>query len=510
MNTPSFRRKAISTGIALALMSAVPSAFAQPKAVEKPNVIVFFTDDMGWADMSTQGAPYKTENLDKIANSGQRWSQFYVTSPVSSPSRGSLLTGRLGTKTGLYGKEIPVVMEPNQNDFPATETTIATMLKDNGYKTAMFGKWHLGNTEASYPTRHGFEHWYGTIASNDMNFTVGLPRLQQLGAFVQIAKAKEKKDWDTVKKVGAALQKDMALKYEALKNPKDEYWDISVMESNNNNGVYSDKVVERPLNQAMHTQNITARLKDYIKDNKDDPFFAYVPYTQNHAPLFVSPEFEGKSGHGLYADVMMEIDWSVGEIVATLEKYNIDENTLIVFSSDNGPWLQMGDHAGSALPLRNGKNSTFEGGARVPGIFYWPGQIEPKVVNDIGSAMDILPTVAALTGSTLPNTDLDGVDLSATLLEGKPSVRTVMPYYYKGNMQAYRNQEWKVVFYGSDPKNYSGYKLEKPELYNMINDEEEKLDVAEKNPEVLAMMVKEAQEYDASLGEKVTPLFDLR
>ena len=332
MSSPLFRRKAISAGIALALMSATPFAVAESEPTDKPNVIVFFTDDMGWADMSTQGAPYETKNLDNIANNGQRWTQYYVTSPVSSPSRGSLLTGRLGTRTGLYGKEIPVVMEPNQNDFPDTETTVATMLQENGYNTAMFGKWHLGNTPASYPTRHGFDQWYGTIASNDMNFTVGISRIEQLTAFVQVAHAKEAEDWETLKKLGAELQKDIAIKYEALKNPKDEYWDIPVWESTNVDGQYNDKIVEQPLNQVMHTKNITSRLQDYIKENKDESFFAYVPYTQNHAPLYVSPEFKGKSGAGIYGDVMLEIDWSVGQIVSTLEKYDIDDNTLIVFT----------------------------------------------------------------------------------------------------------------------------------------------------------------------------------
>lgn len=509
MNNRTFRRKAISVSIALAITAtAVPVIAAPAEAPAKPNVIVLYTDDMGWADVSSQGAPYKTENLDRIAAEGQRWERFYVTSPVSSPSRGGLLTGRLGTKTGLYGKVLPVMMEMSKKGFPQQETTIAEMLRNNGYSTAMFGKWHLGFEPEAFPTRHGFDSWYGTQASNDNFFNVGFSRMEQLVAFGGMMQAKQQEKWADYVRIGGELQNDIDKKMHAFKNPKDKYWDISVFESTSKDGEYVDKVVERPLKQVEHTKNITNRVKNYIKENKDGPFFAYVPYTQNHAPLYVSPEFKGKSGVGIYGDVMMEIDWSVGEIVNTLKEFNIDKNTLVIFSSDNGPWLQMGDHAGSALPLRDGKNSTFEGGARVPGIFYWPGQIQPKVVKGIGSTLDILPTVASLTGSELPD-DLDGVDQSRTLLSGEKSARTIMPYYYKGNLQAYRNQEWKVVFYGSDPANYSGYELEEPELYNMVSDELEEDNVADDHPEVLKAIIAEAKAYDKSLGKKVEPLFDL-
>lgn len=475
--------------VSLALMAA-PALASPAAAPARPNIILLFADDMGWADISVQGAKTPTVHLDQLAATGQRWTHFYVSSPVCSPSRGGLMTGRLETRTGLYGAQTPVLLEKDPDGFPADEITIADSLRQNGYHTIMYGKWHLGNQAQDFPTRHGFDEWFGIPISNDCYST-------QVDLFDGLTSS----DPQIFKNTLAVVEKSNS-------QPRQAYWNVPLYHSYRYKGKQVDYLIPQGFQQSSFTKVVTEKAVNYIGENKNRPFFMYMAYPQTHVPLFGSPEFKGK-GHNRYGDIMLEIDWSVGQIRQALKKNHLAENTIIIFTSDNGPWLMYDKYgiSGSALPLRDGKSTPWEGGQRVPFIINWPGKIKPAVVEDIGSTLDLLPTLMKITGSTHAQKTLDGFDLSAAFLQRQPSPRTFMPYFYKGEMEAWREGDYKLVFTqydGGQPK-----RLQQPLMFNMRTDSSEQHNIAAQEPERYQRLIKNAQDYLQSLGEKRAPLFDI-
>ena len=361
---------------------------------DKPNFIIVFVDDMGYGDLGSYGHPtIRTPNLDKMAYEGQKWTQFYSASSVCTPSRAGLLTGRLPIRNGMIGKKTRVLFPDSKYGLPDLEITIAEKLRENGYKTAAIGKWHLGHKKEYLPLQHGFDYYYGIPYSNDMDKINGetcCPGSQY---------------WQ---------------KYNT-EEPKFTNYNVPLIENND--------IIERPADQTTITKRFSEKAVEFIKNNKEDSFFIYLAHNLPHTPLYASNEFLGKSKRGLYGDVIEEIDHGVGLVIKELKKHNIDKNTIIVFTSDNGPWLPFESHSGSAGPLRNGKGTTWEGGQRIPGIF-WGKNIKPGVVNDLGSTMDIFPTLLEMSNiSMVDDRIMDGISLKNTLLNLEPSKRETIFYY---------------------------------------------------------------------------------
>lgn len=483
----------------------MPVAVASPAInnnAEKPNVVVLYLDDSGFSDISANGGIFPTPHLDKLSKQGINLSNFYTSSPVSSPSRSGLLTGRLSARTGMYGKKLGVFFEMDKDGLPQSEVTIADMLKENGYDTMYYGKWHLGiGKDNKYiPTRHGFDNWYGIPTSNDMWVTI--PKYD---------------DWELLKlmyeghKDLAMQMYDQRTKNIVVKNDGkgvQSAFAVPVYKSSNKNGKFHDEIVGT-MQQAQFTQNITQRAVSYIKGHKKNPFFMFVSYPQTHVPLFTSKKFNHVTKTA-YGDVITEIDSSAGQILDTLHKQGLDKNTIVLFTSDNGPWLPFSKFgsAGRALPYRGGKGTTWEGGVRVPTIISWPGHIIPRRSNQMISALDILPTLADLTHSKKPNVKLDGYNMARMLLKGDDSPRKVMPYYFMGKLQAFRSGNWKIRFIGSD---YTGKTvfLKEPELYNLKDDIGEKFNVARFHPEIIKELTQQSKIYNKNLGEWKSPAFDL-
>lgn len=470
-----------------------PDAEAAPVALNQPpNIVILFADDLGYGDLGSFGHPYiRTPELDELARLGQRWTDFYVASPVCSPSRAALLTGRLPVRSGLYGDRIRVYFPDEPGGFPDSEVSIAEALKEHGYATGIFGKWHLGDAEHAYPTEHGFDEWLGVPYSNDMNW-VGEPSFDEMRAMAARGEMEER----------ARIYSHRPAKYA---EPKAEYFNSPLVSSST-----AGSSIEQPTDQTTLTGRYTEAAIDFIERNADDPFLVYVPYTMPHTPLFRSSEFAGTSLGGRYGDVVEEIDWSVGQIRRSLEDQGLAENTLIVFTSDNGPWLTMDEEGGRAGLLKMGKGSTYEGGVRVPTVFYWPGQIKPGTVSEIGSTLDLFATAMGL--AEIDNqSGVDGFDLSSVLKSGEKSPRTEMPYYRGGQLYAYRQGPWKLHFivegsYGQPPIKTE---LELPELYNLHRDPSERFDVASGNPEVVADILAAVARHQAGLNIQ-PPLFDVR
>lgn len=421
-------------------------------AQDAPNVVVLYADDLGWGDLGCYGHPMiRTPNLDRMAAEGQRWTDFYSGAPVCTPSRAALLTGRLPARSGMASEKRRVLFPDSKGGLPASETTMAEALKARGYATACVGKWHLGSRPEFLPTRHGFDRYFGIPYSNDMDRRPG---------------------------VKPAL----------TKAPKSEYWNVPLLRD--------EKEVERAPEQAELTKRYTEEAVGFIKGTKAKPFFLYVAYAMPHVPLFASKEFAGRSPRGLYGDVVEELDWSVGEILNALRAEGLDRKTLVVFSSDNGPWLIYDDHGGSAGPLRDGKGSTWEGGVRVPGIFWWPGKIAPKVVRgEIGSVMDVAATAMKLAGAD--PSGLDGVDLSAALFEGGPSPRESLPYYRDAELTAFRHGRWKLHLRAQD--GFNAKAVDQEQLFDLAVDPGERWNLAASRPEVVADLKKRIEAHVATL-----------
>lgn len=427
----------------------------------KPNVIVIFTDDQGYGDVGCYGAKgYTTPHLDQMAAEGTRLTSFYVSQAVCSASRSSLLTGCYNVRVGILGALGPGSSVALNHE----ETTIAEMLKANGYTTGMAGKWHLGDHPDYLPTNHGFGEYYGLPYSNDM--------------------------WPS--------------------HPTNKRFPkLPLYEGNY--VVDSDVTAD---DQTHLTTDYTNRALDFIDRNHDKPFFFYLAHSMPHVPLYVSEKYDGKTEQGAYGDVISEIDWSVGQVLAKLKEHRIDDNTLVIFTTDNGPWLSYGNHAGSAGPLREGKGTAWEGGVRVPCIVRWPGKVPAgRVSDELASTVDILPTLSAITGASLPERKLDGIDQSAFLLgKAEESAREEFWYFYGKTLCAVRQGDWKLVFphrYRSlvaDPGNEglpAGYAQRNTELalYNLKTDIGETTDVKAKHPEIVEQLQKLGDQARSELGD---------
>lgn len=426
---------------------------------DKPNIVVIFCDDLGYGDLGCYGNPtIKTPSLDKMAAEGQKWTSFYVAASVCTPSRTGLMTGRLPIRSGMCSSKRRVLFPNSSGGLPENEVTIAENLKKANYSTACIGKWHLGHLDPYLPTKHGFDYYFGIPYSNDMDRIDGISHRQAFS--------------DTT---------------------KSEYFNVPILRGT--------EIIERPADQTTITRRYTEEAIKYIEQNRDTPFFLYLAHSMPHIPLFRSKEFEGKSERGLYGDVIEEIDWSVGQILKTLEQNGLEENTLVVFTSDNGPWLPYKQQGGTAGLLRNGKGTTFEGGMRVPGIFRWKGTIEPGVISQMGATLDLLPTFSKLAGTKLPDDRIyDGYDISPVLLNNSASPRNEMIFYRGSELFAYRKGDMKAHLimkeYGSKGERSD---LETPVLYHMGQDPSERFDVANLYPEIIEEIKEDVEKHKKTI-----------
>ena len=455
----------------LLAVSLLVAALVVPSraAARPPNVIVIFVDDMGYADIGPFGAKVATPNLDRMAREGRRFTNFHVSSAVCSASRAALLTGCYHSRVGIHGALGP----GSKTGLDPSETTLAELMKQKGYATGMAGKWHLGDAKRWLPTAQGFDEWLGLPYSNDMwplhpESPKGYPDLPMF-------------DGDRI--VGPAM-------------------------------THAD--------QEQLTTRYTERAVSFIERTKDRPFFFYLAHNMPHVPLHVSSKFAGRSGAGLYGDVVQEIDWSVGQVLDALRRTGIDQDTWVVFTSDNGPWLSYGDHAGSAGPLREGKGTSWEGGTRVPCLMRWPGKIPAG--SDCASMMmtlDLFPTIAARIGAQLPAAKIDGTDVWRDI-SGKSSKTRAKPrnyawYYANNELQGVTDGRWKLMLShgyrtlgdqpkatGGIPARYHQVKLEHPQLFDLASDIGEQTDVAAAHPDVVARLMKFAESMRADLGDSLT------
>lgn len=449
------------------LYSSCQNSPTAQEATAPPNVVVIFVDDMGYADIGSFGATaYETPYLDKMATEGVRFTSFYVSQPVCSASRASLLTGVYPNRIGIHGALGP----SNTHGIHDDEVTMGELFKSQGYATAMYGKWHLGHHPQFLPTRHGFDDYYGIPYSNDM--------------------------WP-------------------FHPESPENWpDLPTIEQ--------EQIIGYNTDQTRFTTDFTNRGVAFIEQSVENnqPFFLYLAHPMPHVPLFVAEERAGHSGAGLYGDVIKEIDWSAGQILETINQLGIDDNTLVIFTSDNGPWLSYGDHAGSALPLREGKGTTWEGGVRVPFIARWPGQIPAGLAVDTPAmTIDLFPTMAGLLDAELPAHTIDGKSIW-DLLTGESSVSPHEAYYFyyrQNELHSMRSGKWKLHFphtyrtmegraLGKDgiPGKYNYAAEIGLALYDLEADISEQLNVADQNPEVVERLSRMADEMRMELGDALT------
>lgn len=437
-------------------------------AAEKPtNFIIINLDDVGYGDFSFNGAyGYTTPNIDRMAAEGMRFTHFLAAQPISGASRAGLLTGcypnRIGF-SGAPGPNSPYGIHPD-------EMTMGELLKQKDYATAIYGKWHLGDAREFLPLQNGFDEYYGLPYSNDM--------------------------WPYHPQQGEVFN----------------FPDLPTIDGNEIIGYNTD--------QSQFTTDYTTRTINFIRKNKKNPFFVYLAHSMPHVPLAVSDKFKGKSQQGLYGDVMMEIDWSVGEVLRTLKELGLEENTLVILTSDNGPWANYGNHAGSAGGLREAKATTFDGGNRIPCVMYWKNRIVPGTTcNNLASNIDLFPTLAEISGAPLPAKKIDGVSL-VPLMRGdkEANPRTSFVYYFNRNdLEAVTDGMFKLVFPhryttyeayvpGNDgqPGKLTNREMFKAEMYDLRRDPGERYNVITQYPEDAIRLMKIAEEMREELGDNLT------
>jgi arylsulfatase A-like enzyme len=435
------------------ILTAGSAAMAAEGPARPPNIVLVVADDLGWGDLASYGHPtIRTPHLDRMAREGQRWTSFYAAAPYCTPSRAGLITGRLPVRSGMASEMRTVLFPDSAGGLPSAEVTIAEILKGRGYATAAIGKWHLGHRPAYLPQRHGFDLYFGIPYSNDMDAAPDSPPTR-------------------------------------ITRPRNEYFNVPVYRD--------ERVVERPARQDTITRRYVEESIRFIQDNRDRPFFLYLAHTMPHVPLFVDAPFAGRSPRGAYGDVVEEIDWGMGRLFDTLAGLGLDRRTLVVFSSDNGPWRSQHGLGGSAGPLRDGKGTTFEGGVRVPALFWWPGTVAPGVVREMGSLLDVLPTLAVLAGAPLPGGRvLDGYDLSPVLRGTGLSPRRSYFYYRSATLQAVRSGPFKLHFFTRpDGNDERPQRVDPPWLFDLDQDPAEQYDLAAERPDVVAELRRMADEH---------------
>ena len=440
------------------------------KKNNSPNIVFILTDDLGYGDLSSYGSEtVETINIDKLAEDGVKLTSYYAAQPVCSASRAAILTGAYPNRIGIYNAFGPT----SDSGISHDEYTLAEMLKDNGYKTGIFGKWHLGSKKEFFPTNHGFDEFYGILYSNDM--------------------------WRWHPEYPEGYPQDLLL-------------------------YRNENALKEIIDQSNLTKDITTESINFIEKNKDNPFFLYIAHPQPHVPLFVSEDFEDLTGNGLYADVITEIDYSVGRVLDKIEEIGLTENTIVVFTSDNGPWLSYGNHSGSSGIYREGKGTTWEGGVRVPSIIKFPNGLKPNEIDEPLMAIDWMPTFAGITDSKLSKYKIDGKDIWP-LLSGRESKspHEKLYFYYRVNeLHSIRMNNWKIQFSrtyrslngkegGKDgiPVKYDMNLLEKNELYNLKNDPKEIDNVYDQFPEIVKKMEKLADEARFDLGDNLKGIYGI-
>lgn len=451
----------------LLLLAAASSFPLTGVAANYTNFIIINLDDAGYGDFSYNSAyGYQTPNIDRMAAEGVRFTHFLAGQPISGASRAGLLTGCYPNRIGFAGAPGP----GSDYGISPEEMTMGELLKQKGYATAVFGKWHLGDAKQFLPLQNGFDEYYGLPYSNDM--------------------------WPFHPQQGDVFN----------------FPDLPTYDGN--------EVIGYNTDQTQFTTDYTNRTVNFIKKNKNKPFFIYLAHSMPHVPLAVSDKFKGKSEQGLFGDVMMEIDWSVGEVLKALREQGLEENTLIVLTSDNGPWTNYGNHAGSAGGLREAKATTFDGGNRIPCVMYWKGTTQAGTTcNKLASNIDLFPTLAEISGASMPQHQIDGVSI-ASLIKGEKGAnpRESFVYYYnKNDLEAVTDGEFKLVFphkyvtYGAyvpgndgKPGNLTNLELTKAEMYDLRRDPGERYDVLTQYPERAAKLMKIADAMRKELGDNLT------
>ena len=431
----------------------------------RPNIVFILTDDLGYGDLSSYGSKIiNSENIDQLAKDGVKLTSYYAAQPVCSASRAAVLTGVYPNRIGIHN-----AFGPNSNSgINHSELTLAEMLKENGYSTGIFGKWHLGSKKEYFPTNHGFDEFYGILYSNDM--------------------------WRWHPEYPEGYPEDLLL-------------------------YRNENPIMEIIDQSDLTKDITSESIDFIERNKNNPFFLYIAHPQPHVPLFVSKDFENITGNGLYADVITEIDYSVGRVLRSLEENGLTENTIVVFTSDNGPWLSYGNHSGSSGIYREGKGTTWEGGVRVPSIIKFPNKLKSRVIDEPVMAIDWMPTFAELTNSKLSANKIDGKNIWPLLTgEISSSPHEELYFYYRVNeLHSIRMNDWKIHFTrtyrslngrpgGIDgiPVKYDMNVIEQNELYNLKNDPRELYNVYNEFPEIAKKMEELGERARNELGDNLS------
>ena len=431
----------------------------------RPNIVFILTDDLGYGDLSSYGSKtINSKNIDQLAKDGVKLTSYYAAQPVCSASRAAVLTGVYPNRIGIHN-----AFGPNSNSgINHSELTLAEMLKENGYSTGIYGKWHLGSKKEYFPTNHGFDEFYGILYSNDM--------------------------WRWHPEYPEGYPEDLIL-------------------------YRNENPIMEIIDQSDLTKDITSESIDFIERNKNNPFFLYIAHPQPHVPLFVSKDFENITGNGLYADVITEIDYSVGRVLRSLEENGLTENTIVVFTSDNGPWLSYGNHSGSSGIYREGKGTTWEGGVRVPSIIKFPNKLKSRVIDEPVMAIDWMPTFAELTNSKLSANKIDGKNIWPLLTgEISSSPHEELYFYYRVNeLHSIRMNDWKIHFTrtyrslngrpgGKDgiPVKYDMNVIEQNELYNLKNDPRELYNVYNEFPEIAKKMEELGERARNELGDNLS------
>jgi len=443
--------------ITVALLAVAPGlsspqrpAATQTSPSRPPNVVIIFADDLGYGDLGVYGHPLiKTPRLDRLASEGLKLTSFYASAPVCSASRYSLLTGRYASRAGLNG----ALMPESTNGLGADETTIADVLAAAGYRTGMVGKWHLGHQSGFFPTEHGFDSYFGLLYSNDMI-----------------------RPW---------VQTDVPMRL-----------------------YRGTEALPGEVDNATLTERYTEEALSFISENSSRPFFLYLAHSMPHVPLGVSPRFAGRSANGRYGDVIEMIDWSTGRILDALAGAGLERDTLVIFTSDNGPWMDMPPRmlveprivrtdAGSAGPLRGSKGTSWEGGTRVPFLARWPGHIPAgSVSGDLATTLDLLPTLAGIAGAQLPaGRHVDGLDIRS-FLEGRGPSPDDWFFYYNssGRLEGVRDKRWKLHL------TFPGTGEPVTELFDLLVDPSERWDVAAEHPDVVARLTGRLRLFAADIG----------